>query len=353
MIDNRGSAPGRPPGRHLRPARALLTVALLLAGCGRESGSGRSPNEQGAGAPPLSVFVTIPPQEYLVRRVGDAHVSVESLVGPGQSPHTFEPTPRQVVALSAARLYFTIGLPFERVLVEKLAGSGPQIVDMQQGIRLRRLTEEEATAGWLETAQAAPSGHPEGGDAPGSDPHAHEHKHAHAAGEPDVHTWLDPRLLQQQARTVCEALKRLAPQQAGDFERNLAALERELSALHEQIARRLAPYRGREFFVFHPAYGYFADAYGLRQVAIEVGGREAGPRGLAAIIERARAAGAKVVFYQPQHSRTGADTVAREIGAEVVPLDAQAYDCIANLRDIAGKLEQALRRAEAQDRGQP
>lgn len=332
--------------RRLRATRAaiplLLAAALPPLGCDRDAAPqparGSTTQDASGNDAPLLVLVSVPPQAYFAERVGGSHVRVECLVGPGQSPHTFEPTPHQAAQLAQSRVYFTVGIPFESVLLAKLprGESGPQIVDTRAGIELRRLTPEESAAEAQE--------------------HAHDHESAHgaesapgeSAGAADPHIWLDPLRVKQQARTMCDALARLAPQNAGDFERNYDLFAADIDRLHERLRKLLAPYRGGEFYVFHPAYGYFADAYGLKQVPIEVEGKEPGPRALVQLIERARSAGTKVIFYQPQYSKAGAEAVARTIGASVAPLDPQARDWLTAMDELAAALERALAAAGAQ-----
>ncbi len=318
----------------LRPSWiACLGCALLSApACrppqGDPASQAAAPTSTGA---PLTVFVTIPPQAYFASRVGGDLVRVHTLVGVGQSPHTFEPTPRQVAELSGAQVYFTIGMPFEEPLVAKLRGASVRVVPTHAGIAVRTLTADEAS---------------------GSHEHDHAegeaHDHSHEAGQPDPHTWLDPRLAARQAQAMCAALCALKPDSAAAFEANLKALTNDLDALHERIATLLAPLKGREFYVFHPAYGYFADAYGLQQVAVERDGKEPGPRELAALIERARAAGTRIVFYQPQYSKATAETLARELHGTAVPLDPYAGDYLRDLEALAQHLERAIVTAEAQ-----
>ena len=291
------------------------TLALGLAVCGLSCDS--------SGPPPagdrLSVFVSIEPQACFVERVGGRHVAVEVLVAAGQSPATYAPTLQQVVRLGKARAYFRIGVPFEGPLLERIASSAKslEVVDTRAGIRLRRLDE----------------------------PHEHEGEeagHGHEAGIEDPHVWLDPKLVKVQARTICATLSRLDPGHAADYQANLAAFEAELDAVDAKIAKALAPVRGREILVFHPAYGYFADAYGLKQVAVESGGKSPTSRQLVALIERAKAGGVKVIFVQPQFSRRSAEAVAGAIGGAVVPMDPLARDYIANLERMAEAVGQAL-----------
>lgn len=94
--------------------------------------------------------------------------------------------------------------------------------------------------------------------------------------------------------------------------------------------------------VFHPAWGYFARAYGLQQIAVEVEGKEPGPQTLARIIDAARREKVRVVFVQKQFSKTAAAAVAREIGGRVVDIDPLAEDFMGNTRTVAGALADAM-----------
>jgi zinc transport system substrate-binding protein len=259
----------------------------------------------------LSLFVSILPQAYFVERVGGSHVEVEVLVGPGQSPATFELTPQQMAKLTQADAYFRIGLPFEKRLVGKIqaALSGLRVVDTRQGIQLRTM----------------------------------EHEHHNDGSDP--HIWLDPMLVKVQAATVCEELCRLDPVNATVYKQNLKAFKADLDEVDARLTQALEPLRGRKFYVFHPSYGYFGDAYGLTQVAVEVEGKEPGARRLAALIDQAKEDSVKVIFVQPQFSAGSAEAVAQAIGGVVVPIDPLARDYLKNLEDIAEKIVRGLAKA--------
>ena len=166
------------------------------------------------------------------------------------------------------------------------------------GVPLRMLTADEITA------EEAHEAHEE--------PHGQESETN--AGRPDPHIWLNPLLVKTQARTICDALVELDPQHAADYRKNLAAFEADLDRVHAEIAATLAPLKGRELFVFHPAFGYFADAYGLKQVPVEIEGKEPTAKQLAELIARAKADHVKVIFVQPQFSRKSAEAIAQAIG---------------------------------------
>ena len=108
----------------------------------------------------------------------------------------------------------------------------------------------------------------------------------------------------------------------------------------------MEPYLGATFFVYHPAFGYFADAYGLYQEPVETGGQSPTPKALTAFIENAKKEGAKVIFVQPQFDQRNAETVAKAIGGKVVPLDPLAEDVLGNLKTIADSIATALPKEE-------
>jgi zinc transport system substrate-binding protein len=276
-----------------------------------------------AGAP-VSVFVGAPPQKHLVERVGGGHVAVTALVRQGQDPHHFSLTPSQAVALGKADAYFATGLPFETGVVERLESARPGIplVNLAAGIEL--LDDPE-------------HGHDHGEEGHEGEEGGHDdHAHAHGAGDP--HIWLSPLLLKQQAATVRDTLSKIAPDHAGDFAENTGVLHRELDALHEQTSAKLAPLRGKAFFVYHPAFGYFAQTYGLEQKAVEAGGNKPSAKRLVELAKQARESGARVVFVQPGFDTSSAQVLADQIGCRLATLDPLAPDPLANIRAIADAL---------------
>lgn len=192
----------------------------------------------------LKAYVSIMPQAYLVERIGGDLVEVGILAGKGQDPHTYEPAPAQMSALARSDVYFTIGVPFEKALIPKITRLFPslKIVDTTRGITFRYFDHED-----------------EG------------HGHGHGGQAPDPHTWLDPGRAGIMAGNIAAALKELDPQHADVFEANLHAFREDLEGLDVRIGRILEPMRGGKIYVFHPAFGYFCEAYGIEQQAFETG----------------------------------------------------------------------------------
>ena len=117
----------------------------------------------------------------------------------------------------------------------------------------------------------------------------------------------------------------------------------DLDKLNSEIITKLAPVKGKTFFVFHPAFGYFADAYGLHQQGVEVDGKSPTMKQLEKLIRDAGEHQAKVIFAEPQFSISTAETVAKQIGARVETLDPLGEDYFANMRHIANEIFKALK----------
>jgi zinc transport system substrate-binding protein len=278
---------------------AYLLSALLLFGCARKE-------EPAASGKPV-VFASIMPQAGLARAIAGDRAEIHVLIGEGQSPHAYEPTARQLARLGEADLLLAIGMPFEKHLLKKIAPLYPDlsIVGTEKGIKLRNMRQG-----------------------------------SHGATDP--HIWLNPANAAIIAENIFQALEKTDPAHADEYHRNSNALAKKLKQLDAEIRAMLAPYKGRRFYVFHPSFGYFADAYGLKQVAIELDGKVPSPRQLAALIDRAKADGVKTVFVQKQFPADSAKAIANAIGGKVVPLDPLAEDCVANLRLIAESLKEGF-----------
>ncbi len=277
----------------------------------------------GSSAAPLKVFVSIPPHQYLVERVGGDHVEVHVLIQPGQQPHSFEPTPRQVVELGSARIFFKADLQFEQRILGKIQETHKHlsIVDVTEGIEKRPITRHS---------------HHEEGQAV-DDSHADE-------GEPDPHVWLSPPLLKTQSRNIAEALQRIDPINKEDYAGNLKQLLDDIQRIHKTTKETLEPYKGEVFYVFHPAFGYFADAYGLEQRPVEIGGKAPTPKQLAEFIQKAKQEQAEIIFVQPQFDQRTAQTIADAINGSVVAMDPLEKNVLENIRKMATKIRKALER---------
>jgi zinc transport system substrate-binding protein len=280
----------------------------------------------------IKAFVSIPPQRYFVLKIGGELVDVSVLVPAGASPHNFEPKPRQMAALSQSALYFAIGIDFEKFWLKRIADANPKmrVVRTDDGIsKIPMADHHEDEMERLPLSQKSDgvlgAGKGEGGTAP------------------DPHIWLSPGLVKIQAGHIRDALVAVDPLHRSMFESNHAAFIREIDQLDAELKSLFAGRRGEQFMVFHPSWGYFAEAYGLVQVPVEVEGKDPKPAQLLALIRHARERRIKTVFVQPQFSTKSALLLSREIGGQVVFADPLAENWAGNLREVARKFGAAAR----------
>lgn len=274
----------------------------------------------------LPVFVSIIPQKYFVEKIGGDFVNVFVMVEPGAGPATYEPKPRQMTDLNKAELYFAIGVPFENVWLKKISAGNPnmQIIYTQEGI------EKLPMASHSHDREAE----------------THEEEKGHFEKDhriKDPHIWLSPPLVMIQARNILTALIDAAPVHKSIFEKNYKAFINELIDLDIEMRNMFAEKRkSSEFMVFHPSWGYFARAYGLKQIPVELEGKTPKPAHLQELINQAREKKINIIFVQPQFSSKSAEVIARAISGRVISLDSLALNWAENLRNAGLQLKNSL-----------
>ena len=312
----------------------VLTTAALSASCagkGAAAGTGaatESPASSASAKP--TIAVSILPQAWFVRRIAADRVEPLVLVGKGQSPHSWEPSPRSLEELSRAAAWVTVGIDFERALEPKVRAlyPGMRIADGSRNVAFRKLEAHSHEDG--EVRQENGSERAEGGQ--------------DAADGRDPHFWLGRDGAERLAENIRDLLSAIDPEGAETFASNSATLVQEIDALFASLRADLASLKGTTAFVYHPAFGYFLDEFGMVQEAVETGGKEPTAKNLSSLIREAKDDGAKVIFVQVQFPSAAARTVARAIGGEVVEIDDLAEDWDANLRRMGAALRKAAGR---------
>ena len=263
----------------------------------------------------INVFVSIPPQKYLVERIGGNRVKISVMVKPGHSPATYEPTPKQMAELHDAHLYFRIGVPFESVWIQRIRDLNPQL----------RIIE---CCDVLNTAGQADQNHAGSGDNHAIDPHV----------------WTSPKNAIVLAGIIKSALSENDPGAGEYYAGNYNVLVNDLDSLDAFIRSKLAGIKNPYFIVSHPAWGHYAAEYGLQQISIEQHGTEVRARELTRLVEFARKWDIHTVYVQKEFNTASARTLAREINGKIIELDPLAEDYINNLRYVTRAIAEGGRR---------
>jgi zinc transport system substrate-binding protein len=256
----------------------------------------------------IGVVVTILPQAEFVEKIGGEKVQVAVMVPPGASPHTYEPTPSQLQAVSTAKVYAKVGsgVEFELAWMDKIIDANKDIlvVDCSQGIELIHMGGNEEGKGY------------------------------------DPHIWLSPKNAEIMVETIYKGLIQVDPSNQEYYEQNKNAYRKELETLDETISQALSEISTKKIMVLHPAWGYFCREYGLEQIPIEAEGKEPTPQGIIYLIEQAREYNIRIIFASPQFSTESADVIAREIGGTVVLLDPLAKSYVSTMLKAAEAFEE-------------
>jgi zinc transport system substrate-binding protein len=218
-------------------------------------------------------------------------------------------------------VYFAVGVEAEKAgLLEKAMDLNPKMVVVRQDqvVDLIHPHIDYATSEW--TFEEATEDHDESGD------HAHEGR--------DTHIWMSPKRAKVMVENIRDQLSVLDPDNAQTYQTNAQSYLEELDQVDEEIQEAVEDLRYKTFLIYHPSMGYFAHDYGLTMVPIEAEGKEATAVRLRRIIDFAREQEVKVVFYQLEHDKNQAQTIASELGGEVMALAPLAPDYIENLRRI-------------------
>ncbi len=271
----------------------LLTVVVVLA-----SSCGRSERAKDR----IGVAVSILPLAEFVEQVGKERVEATVMVPPGAAPHTYEPKPSQLKAVSEAEMFVKVGsgLEFELVWMDKLVeiNTDMMVLNSSEGVELT-----------------------------GTDPHV----------------WLSPLNAKKMVRNICSGLMRLDPDNGQYYTENRNEYLERLDELDAYVKETLTGVEKRKFIVYHPAWGFFARDYGLEEIPVEKAGKEPTAGEIKDVLEQAAELHNKVVFVSPQFATKGAETVAREMGGSVMHLDPLPRSYMASIRITAERLAQAMR----------
>lgn len=253
------------------------------------------------------VTVSILPQKYLVERIAGDYLDVNVMIPPGMNPATCDLNTGQLKKLYDSDLCFTIGyLPFELTHLYPVLETLKDIPVINHSGDVQLLS--------------------------GSCSHQHDAEHEH--GGIDPHIWLSPANVQTMITTIYRVLSERYPEQQETFKANYEDLSRDVDSIARQAQQVLAGRTHKEFLIYHPALTYFAGDYGLEQISIEDEGKEPNPAHLKKIIDLAREKNIHMIFIQSQFDSSNAESIAREIEGQIIPIDPLAEDWIKEMNHL-------------------
>jgi zinc transport system substrate-binding protein len=280
----------------------------------------------------VRVLTSIKPLQLIAAAVQDGVAIPEVLLPPGASPHNYALRPSDVRKVQSVDLLYWIGPDMEGFLPRVLNGRTLPSVAVQDlpGMKLRRFAADSHS-------------HAEEAD---------EHDHDHRPGSLDAHLWLSPVNARVIADKMAADLSDADPANAERYQSNAKAFDARLDALDQRLKKRLASVEGKPYFVFHEAFDYFEDAYGLKHtgvfsVAAEV---QPGAQHVAAMRARLQEVGKTCVFSEPPLRPRLAETLVAGLPVKLAELDAlggytpataQGYEQVLEKlgNDLAGCLE--------------
>jgi zinc transport system substrate-binding protein len=254
----------------------------------------------------VSISVSIAPFAYFVEAIAGSDFAVNVMVPPGADPHIYEPLPAQIAALSASAAYISDGyLAFEMNWLEKFYGINPAMMKLVLGDKVSLITSDEK--------------------------HDHDYEHLEKA---DPHFWASPKAALEIASSVKSLLCALQPVNCEKYSEKYEALCDSIRYLDRLADSLFSSFRGRSFMIFHPSLGYLARDYGLKQLAVEVEGKEPNPGSMKEFIDMGRKEQIKVILVQAGFDTKNAKAIALETGAEIKLIDPLGENWLKSTREI-------------------
>lgn len=313
-----------------KDAWALMTLTVCLTlGCGEQQNSAPLTSTSGAGTKPVFI-ATIPPLAGILRGIAGERAEVETLLPPGASPHSYSPSPSEMVRSSRATGIFYAH-------------------DDLDGWILPEDNESPACAIFAMVPEAARLGLPEEVVTPENEieeahEHEHEHHHHHGSGAPDPHFWTDPHTVGLILPELLGRLFEIDPDGAEIYRANSAAFATQLETLDAELAQSLAPLKGRAVIAFHPSLQYLLARHEIRIAATlePVPGREPTAREIKACMDLAGERDLCAILTEPQLPSRPAEMLAEATGLPVVMADPLGGDELKYV-EFVRQIEKALK----------
>lgn len=258
----------------------FVTMVMVMMGCQRPSKGTVKP----------VVAVTLPPQKFFVESIAGGVVDVVVMVPTGSSPEEYDPSPRNIMDLEGADLYFYIGtLPYETRWLETIARSAKPA----RTVNLSEALPHDLTC---------THDHGEG----------YKYESVHPMGDP--HYWTSVLAGKLIADMIYKSLCESFPEHKATFEANYKLLQEQINTLAQRALDIFVHYNTqRAFVIYHPSLSVFSEEWGLTQLVIEQKGKQPTPFQLAQLLEDAKTKNATVVIIQQEYDTETTESIAKEL----------------------------------------
>jgi zinc transport system substrate-binding protein len=257
------------------------------------------------------VLVSISPYDTIVKEIVGEYAEVKLVVPPGYNSHAFEPSPSEFSSWDRAQIFFGIGDRYEQKIYQTILKKNPGFLYVNLNASLPGLIKE-------------------------TDHHHHsDHDHNDDDFSYDVHVWMDPIMMIEQAKIICDRLSQLFPSYAKNWKSNLGELTHRLLHLNQDIASILLPYKNDSLLVSHASLGYFCKRYLLVQLSLEVEGKDPLPQDVKKVLEQCKNKPPRCAFIQEGQNNKGVLIVAQKLEIPVHTLAPNAPDYEESLLSLA------------------
>lgn len=275
----------------------ILISAILLGYLAQQKNSTKTENGK------IGVAVSLGPEVEWVNAVGGSKVDVTLMVPEGSDPHTYEPLPHQLSEVSNAKIYVEMGssVEFENNYMDKIHETNPNmfVINASNGVKLIPNSAENES----ETI--------------------------------DPHVWADPKNAKIMVDNIYQGLVEVDPADKDYFTKNRDAYLEKLNELDQNTTTLLKNKNGTYILVLHPAFGYYAKDYNLTQMGAMINDEEPSPQRIALMVDTAKKYNITTVYNEPQYDPKFMQSIASQIGGNVVTVNDLDENYLQNMENIA------------------
>ncbi|WAW14879.1 metal ABC transporter substrate-binding protein [Peptostreptococcus equinus] len=301
---------------------ALLTVsAIALSGCSSNNTSGDVKNTRKSGEK-IKVYTSFYPMYDFAKKIGGDKIEVKNLVPAGTEPHDWEPSPQDLAKIGESDVFIYSGAGMEAwadKVSDNVKNNKLVQVEASKGISLLKSEEDHDH----DHDDAKDKDDHEKGDKDHNDHEKDEDKHEHDYGEYDPHVWLNPQNAKIEMKNIKDAFIKADPKNKAYYEENFKMNSEKMDKLDNKFKTELSKTQKKDIIVSHEAFGYLANAYGLKQIGIEGLSPDSEPDAsrMAEITKFAKENNVKYIFFEELVSPKVSKTIAKEVGAQTEVLN--------------------------------